>query len=58
LARCARQEVEGRSYAKQDSPLVQVPSQFVKPIEQVMDALTVTGQKRIQGRAREGCEKR
>jgi len=34
-----------RRGAKQETPLVEVPSQFVQPIEQVMEALTVAGQK-------------
>src|SRR5258708_6444803 len=32
----------------QDSPLVEVPSQFVQPIEQVMEALTVVGQREFK----------
>lgn len=34
-----------RKGAEHDSPLVEVPSQFIKPIEQVMKALLVAGQK-------------
>ncbi len=37
-----------RKGAKQDSPLVEVPSHFIKPIEQVMKALLVAGQKEFK----------
>ena len=38
-----------RRGSKHESPLVEVPSQFVRPIEQVMEALTVAGQKEFKG---------
>ena len=37
-----------RKSSAQRSPLVEVPSHFVKPIEEVMGALTIVGQKEFK----------
>ncbi|MHB8613560.1 MAG: hypothetical protein ACYDAL_14195 [Candidatus Dormibacteraceae bacterium] len=42
------QRARRRSKTEQRSPLVEVPSHFVKPIEEVMAALTVIGQKEFK----------